>query len=245
MEVGADANLLSKVRIRTGCPTLLPDQSYSEVAIAYQWMRVRCGLYKHIGHIASQCNSTKVYRPTGRILTESNPSSSHGRDSQIPSFVFPEKNISGTNDLPSSLRGAGEFGALEGCPVYGTNGYCCCFAKHTTESHFIVLMCSFGYVASPRPTCKYSQDAPDQVEEAVEDEEDFSDPMLIALKILLEANATLIYLESLTSEGWQTVHDFQEKSLLAVTDEDGVLQVSTPPPLAQDGTWKKAKSRRH
>ncbi|GMH02059.1 hypothetical protein Nepgr_003898 [Nepenthes gracilis] len=75
-----------------GSPTLPPDQSYSE-----------------------------VYRPTRRILTETNPSSSHGRDSKVPTSVSPVKNILGTNDLPSSLQGAGEFGALEGCPMYGNN----------------------------------------------------------------------------------------------------------------------------
>ncbi|GMH09718.1 hypothetical protein Nepgr_011559 [Nepenthes gracilis] len=62
---------------------------------------------------------SKVYWPTERILTETNPSSSHGGDSKVPTSVSPMKNISGTNDLPSFLRGAGEFGVLEGCPVSG------------------------------------------------------------------------------------------------------------------------------
>ncbi|GMH09728.1 hypothetical protein Nepgr_011569 [Nepenthes gracilis] len=40
-----------------------------------------------------------------------------------------------------------------------------------------------------------------QVEEVVEDDDDFYDPTLNALKMLLEANATQTYLDSLTPEG--------------------------------------------
>ncbi|GMH01986.1 hypothetical protein Nepgr_003825 [Nepenthes gracilis] len=90
---------------------------------------------------------------------------------------------------------------------------------------------------------KYPQDASDQVEEVVDDKDDFHNPTLNALKMLLEANATETYLDSLTPEGRQTVHDFIEKCLLA----EEASQVSTPPhsPSEQDGTYKQAKSRRH
>ncbi|GMH29111.1 hypothetical protein Nepgr_030954 [Nepenthes gracilis] len=107
--------------------------------------------------------------------------------------------------------------------------------------------------------------ASDQAEEVVEDEDDFHDPTLDALKMLLEANTTQTYLDSLTSEGRQTVSDIMEKvSLLrtpvssncssrlsdrSISDaysnhaQEGANQVTTPSEL--DGTWKQAKSRRH
>ncbi|GMH04790.1 hypothetical protein Nepgr_006630 [Nepenthes gracilis] len=69
----------------------------------------------------------------------------------------------------------------------------------------------------------------DQIEEIVEDEDDFHDPTLNAFKVSLEANATQAYLDSLTSEGRQT---------------EEANQVTTPP-SEQDGHWKQAKSQRH
>ncbi|GMH05641.1 hypothetical protein Nepgr_007481 [Nepenthes gracilis] len=59
----------------------------------------------------------------------------------------------------------------------------------------------------------------DQVEKVVEDEDEFHDPTLNAFKMLLEANATQTYLDSLILEGRQTVNDFMEKCLLAETKE--------------------------
>ncbi|GMH25865.1 hypothetical protein Nepgr_027708 [Nepenthes gracilis] len=53
-------------------------------------------------------------------------------------------------------------------------------------------------------SCKYPRDASNTVEEVVDDEDDFHDPTLNALKKLLEANATEIYLDSLNLEGRQT-----------------------------------------
>ncbi|GMH19308.1 hypothetical protein Nepgr_021149 [Nepenthes gracilis] len=54
------------------------------------------------------------------------------------------------------------------------------------------------------------QDASNTAEEVVDDEDDFHDPTLNALKKSLEANTTETYLDSLNLEGWQTVHDFIE-----------------------------------
>ncbi|GMH09730.1 hypothetical protein Nepgr_011571 [Nepenthes gracilis] len=59
----------------------------------------------------------------------------------------------------------------------------------------------------------------DQVEEVVEDDDDFHNPTLNALKMLLEANVTQTYFDSLTQEGWQTVCDLMEKYLLVETEE--------------------------
>ncbi|GMH09726.1 hypothetical protein Nepgr_011567 [Nepenthes gracilis] len=103
-----------------------------------------------------------------------------------------------------------------------------------------------------------------QVEEIEEDENDFHDPMLNALKVLLEANATQAYLDSLTSEGSQLgglvagLHIIDEsissifssrRSDRSACDafsnhaQEEANHVSTP--FKQDGHLKQAKSRRH
>ncbi|GMH13978.1 hypothetical protein Nepgr_015819 [Nepenthes gracilis] len=104
------------------------------------------------------------------------------------------------------------------------------------------------------------------------DEEDFPDPTLIALKMLLEANVTQTYLDALTPESRQIMSDFLENYLLSETVETGAEFTSssplaerwldrrvddvpsihaldeadqiTPPPSEQDGHWKQAKSWR-
>ncbi|GMH22875.1 hypothetical protein Nepgr_024718 [Nepenthes gracilis] len=68
-------------------------------------------------------------------------------------------------------------------------------------------------------SCKYPRDASNMAEEVVDDENDFHDPTLNALKKLLEANATETYLNSLNPKGRQTVHDFIETFLLATTEK--------------------------
>ncbi|GMH29103.1 hypothetical protein Nepgr_030946 [Nepenthes gracilis] len=64
----------------------------------------------------------------------------------------------------------------------------------------------------------------------MDDQEDFHDPTLDALRVLLEANATRTYLESLTLEGRQT---------------EMTNQITIHSPPEQDGSWKHAKSQRN
>ncbi|GMH29093.1 hypothetical protein Nepgr_030936 [Nepenthes gracilis] len=97
-------------------------------------------------------------------------------------------------------------------------------------------------------SCKCLQDTSEQVEEVVDNEDNLHDPMLNAIKMLLEANVIETYLDSLTPEGRQNVHVFIEKCLLArrsdkrVSDvysnhaQEGVPQVTTPYSLEHDGT---------
>ncbi|GMH27866.1 hypothetical protein Nepgr_029709 [Nepenthes gracilis] len=76
---------------------------------------------------------------------------------------------------------------------------------------------------------KYSPDASVQFEEDVNDEDVFQDPMLNALSMLLEANATEAFLDSLPPEGRQTVHDFIKTCLLAQTvDSSQEFKNSSP-----------------
>ncbi|GMH22056.1 hypothetical protein Nepgr_023899 [Nepenthes gracilis] len=103
VKVGVDANLPSKVHIRTENSSLLPDRPYYEVNIDYQWKPVRCEICKVIGHRASHCNSVKIPRPIGRIQAKALPNSPLGRDKikgPNPSLV---KNISGPHKLPSTV----------------------------------------------------------------------------------------------------------------------------------------------
>ncbi|GMH23553.1 hypothetical protein Nepgr_025396 [Nepenthes gracilis] len=240
-----------------------------------------------------QCNSTEVYGPTGRILTETNPSSSHGRDSQVPSSVSPKKNISGTNDLPSSLRGAREFVALEGCPDYLTNdlpsdsGNFSHVNLALWEAHDHAVKCSNSFDAlqpgedffqhptigeEPTPgemkskkvvrgeylcirlamptgknrmACELSATAKGQPLHA---------PVLVegvlenrSSNVALSVNGADLVLtpNSITKLSSKYSQDAPDQVEEAVEDEDGVLQVSTPPPPVQGGTWKQAKSKRH
>ncbi|GMH14568.1 hypothetical protein Nepgr_016409 [Nepenthes gracilis] len=104
MEVGADANLSSKVCIKTGNSSLLPDLPYFEAKIDYQWKPVKCGMCKGIGHSAPHCRSVNISRPSERILAKALPSSLLGRDKfKGPSPVSPVKNVSRPRNLPSSV----------------------------------------------------------------------------------------------------------------------------------------------
>ncbi|GMH16854.1 hypothetical protein Nepgr_018695 [Nepenthes gracilis] len=166
----------------------------------------------------------KVFRPTGRSLSVSQPSPNQPKTNK-------------ENHVPNTPNKVLVEGVLE-----------------NRSSNVALFVNSPDFVLTPNSitklSCKYSQGCFDQIEEEVEDEDDFSDPMLNALKMLLEANATQIYLDSLTLKGRQTVRDFMEKSLLAQRSvrrvsevhsnqaQERVLQVTTPSSPEQDGTWK-------
>ncbi|GMH12753.1 hypothetical protein Nepgr_014594 [Nepenthes gracilis] len=112
----------------------------------------------------------------------------------------------------------------------------------------------------------------DQVEEVVEDEDNFHDPTLNALKMLLDANATHIYLDSLTLEGglveglhivdesapvmsllgtpvssnWsQSLSDRSVNDAYSNNTQEGANQITNSSPSEKEGTWKQAKFRRH
>ncbi|GMH17028.1 hypothetical protein Nepgr_018869 [Nepenthes gracilis] len=99
--------------------------------------------------------------------------------------------------------------------------------------------------------------APPMVEE---DQVDFTDPNLVALRMVLEANTIQTFLASLTPKELQTMRGLLDKWLSAeseapstsspriVADQDSlpamVNQGSTPPSEVA-GSWQKVKSRRH
>ncbi|GMH25321.1 hypothetical protein Nepgr_027164 [Nepenthes gracilis] len=80
-----------------------------------------------------------------------------------------------------------------------------------------------------------------------DDQENHNDPTLDALRMLLEANATQTYLDTLTPEGRQTpseVFRHEGRWFVFLSRSEVAYQATIHSPSKQAGSWKQAKSRR-
>ncbi|GMG99197.1 hypothetical protein Nepgr_001037 [Nepenthes gracilis] len=88
--------------------------------------------------------------------------------------------------------------------------------SHSDTSCALLPCCNRPFLGSDLGEFFVGCEAPAMIRD---DQEDFNDPTLDTLQMLLMANTSQTYLTSLTSEGQQTVNCLLKKRLLAETVE--------------------------